>query len=124
MPITGRMDGNLACSPQALTAALYAQAAMLESFTLETFEGRLGERFRVSFEPDQATEVELVETISLGEDAEGGRAPFSLLFRTELHEPYPQRIYPVEHEELGRFELFLVPIAPDERGSLYEAVFS
>jgi hypothetical protein len=32
----------------------------------------------------------------------------------------PQRIFRLEHAELGAFELFLVPIGPGE----YEAVFT
>jgi hypothetical protein len=93
---------------------------VLESFTLETFEGRVGERFVVAFEADAPLEVELVQVSGLGEAPEGGRAPFALLFRAEPHQPFDQRIYPVEHSELGEFELFLVPVAPGE----YEAVFS
>jgi hypothetical protein len=36
----------------------------------------------------------------------------------------PQRIYRLQHEELGQLELFLVPIGPDADGMCYEAVFS
>jgi hypothetical protein len=30
----------------------------------------------------------------------------------------------VEHTTLGRFDLFLVPLGPDDAGARYEAVFS
>jgi hypothetical protein len=36
----------------------------------------------------------------------------------------PQRIHPVEHDRLGRFELFLVPVGPDHIGMRYEAIFT
>jgi hypothetical protein len=36
----------------------------------------------------------------------------------------PQATYPVEHDELGRMEIFLVPIGPDGSGMRYEAVFA
>jgi hypothetical protein len=36
----------------------------------------------------------------------------------------PQRIYRVEHGELGAMEIFLVPIGPDEVAHRYEAVFT
>ena len=52
------------------------------------------------------------------------REPFSLLFRGPLDVVLPQRIYPLEHPDMGRFELFLVPIGPDAEGMRYEAVFS
>jgi hypothetical protein len=29
----------------------------------------------------------------------------------------------MEHEEIGAFDIFLVPIGPDEEGLLYEAIF-
>jgi hypothetical protein len=96
---------------------------MLESFTVETFADRVGEAFRIRFEPDDPVEAELVEAQPLG-PAEGRRAPFSLVFRAPKEPIYPQRIYAVEHDELGSFEIFLVPIAPDEAAARYEAVFT
>ena len=92
---------------------------MLESFTLETFAGRIGERFTIRFEPEQATETELVEAVATGEPGPG-RTPFSLVFRAPAGDVFPQAIYVVEHDELGSFEIFLVPIAED----MYEAIFS
>jgi hypothetical protein len=96
---------------------------VLESFTVETFSDRIGEAFRIRFDPEDAVEAELVEVQPLG-PAEGRRAPFSLVFRAPKDPIYPQRIYAVEHDELGGFEIFLVPIAPDEAGARYEAVFT
>jgi hypothetical protein len=97
---------------------------MLETFEFETFEGRVGERFRVHFEPGRPDELELVEAERGGDAAPGARAPFSLVFAVRSEVVHPQQIYRVDHDELGSFELFLVPIAPDERGTLYEAVFA
>ena len=64
-------------------------------------------------------EVELVEVTEIPREP-GGRAPFSLVFRGGPNPPLPQRIYRVEHDELGAIEIFLVPIASDR----YEAVFT
>ena len=36
----------------------------------------------------------------------------------------PQAIYPLHHPQLGTLEIFLVPIKPDKRGSLFQAVFT
>jgi hypothetical protein len=96
---------------------------VLESFTIETFADRVGEPFLIRFEPEGAVEVELLEAQALG-PPEGRRAPFSLVFRAPKEPIYPQRIYEVEHDELGSFEIFLVPIVPDEAGARYEAVFT
>ena len=46
------------------------------------------------------------------------------LFRGPMTPLLPQRIYPLEHAQLGVFELFLVPIGPDQHGMCYEAVFA
>jgi hypothetical protein len=97
---------------------------MLEDFTIETFAARVGERFRIRFEAGGPAEAELVEVTPVGLPAEGVRTPFSLVFRGPAGASQPQRIYRVEHDELGDFELFLVPIAPDDEGPLYEAVFA
>ncbi len=97
---------------------------MLETFTIDTFSGRIGERFRVRFEAETPVEVELAAAQALGSAEGAGRAPFSIVFRGPQEPIYEQRIYPVEHDELGSFELFLVPIASDASGARYEAVFT
>jgi hypothetical protein len=64
-------------------------------------------------------------TLRSGERATtpSGREPFSIVFRGPLEPVLPQRIYRFEHEALGAFELFIVPIGTDESGMQYEAVF-
>jgi hypothetical protein len=98
---------------------------MLESFELGTFEPHLGESFRIQKVDSSWAEVTLIEATALGEGAlaEGLRAPFSIVFRGPQNPLLPQRTYRVEHENLGAFELFLVPIGPDGEGMRYEAVF-
>ena len=64
-------------------------------------------------------EVELVEVTEISREP-GGRAPFSLVFKGGPKPPLEQRIYRVEHDELGELDIFLVPIAVDQ----YEAVFT
>jgi hypothetical protein len=106
--------------------------AALEAFTVGTFSDRLGESFRLF--PDASSpwlSLELLEATALGgapavgsADREVRRAPFSIVFRGSQRRLLPQRIYRLEHDTLGAFELFLVPIGPDDRGMRYEAVFS
>ena len=88
------------------------------------FRPRVGERFRLDAEP--AFDVELVEVETVGERPfeSSGRVPFSLVFRGPREPVLPQRIYRFENEALGDFELFIVPIGPDESGMRYQAVFS
>jgi hypothetical protein len=99
---------------------------MLDDFTIATFEGRLGERFRMWVDGDTAVEAELIgaESLVAPREGPGTRAPFSIVFLGPTEPVFPQRIYRFEHEELGEFDLFVVPIGQDEIGTSYEAVFS
>lgn len=97
---------------------------MLENFAFETFEERVGDRFLAHFEAEAPAEIELVEVERLGTNGVGRAEPFSLLFSAAADEQHPQRIYRLDHDELGSFEVFLVPLQPDARGPLYEATFA
>jgi hypothetical protein len=105
---------------------------MLESFTLQTFAPRLGEAFRLRLGAGETLDLTLIEATDLGggpapapdQGAAGPpRRPFSVVFRGPPGVPLPQRIYRLEHDRLGAFDLFLVPIGPDAAGMRYEAVF-
>jgi hypothetical protein len=87
----------------------------LETLAAADFAALRGERFRIASQ----FEAELVEVTEISREP-GGRAPFSIEFQGGPSPPLPQRIYRVEHEELGALEIFLVPIADDR----YEAVFT
>jgi len=54
------------------------------------------------------------------------RQAFSLLFHVEDSSKgyLQQRMYEFRHPEMGKFELFLVPLGPDETGFRYEVVFT
>jgi hypothetical protein len=93
--------------------------ADLGNLTIADFEPFLNQRFRVEPGEHPPFELELVEVSEIERDP-GGRAPFSLVFRGGPTPPLPQRIYRVEHDDLGALEIFLVPIAADR----YEAVFT
>lgn len=96
---------------------------MLERFTLDTFAGRLGETFVLRADPEELR-LELVEAEGSGHTTPGGRDAFSIVFRGPVEPLLPQATYPIEHEELGAFDLFLVPIGRDDAGVRYEAVFA
>jgi hypothetical protein len=92
---------------------------MLEDLTVDHFRPLLDQSFRIAPDGAPAFEAELVEVTEIPREP-GGRAPFSLVFRGGPNPPLPQRIYRVEHEQLGELDIFLVPIAVDQ----YQAVFS
>ena len=100
----------------------------LETLTLETFQPRIGQTFRIRPRPDADVPAELIEARALGEPgrpaASRRRMPFSLSFRTNLNPVLPQRIYEVVHDQMGTYEIFLVPVGPDGKGMVYEAIFT
>jgi hypothetical protein len=91
----------------------------LETLSATDFAALQGDRFRIAPDGAPPFEAELVEVTEIPREP-GGRAPFSIVFEGGPSPPLPQRIYRVEHEELGALEIFLVPIAADR----YEAVFT
>ena len=96
---------------------------MLQGFGIATFSERIGETFRLRDGTEAPLELVLIEARGLPGRA-AGREPFSIVFRAPAEPVLEQRIRRLEHDELGAFELFLVPIGPDEAGMRYEAVFT
>jgi hypothetical protein len=91
----------------------------LEALTVDDFAALRGDGFRIAPDGAPGFDAELVDVREIPREP-GGRAPFSLVFQGGPNPPLPQRIYRVEHDELGALEIFLVPIAADR----YEAVFT
>ena len=70
--------------------------------------------------------LELVEVKGyLNQQTEqAGMERFSAFFDGALESFLPQGMYLMQHESLGEFEIFLVPIAQNQNGFRYEAVFN
>lgn len=92
---------------------------------LEDFAPRLNEAFSVEIGGSSAT-FTLVQVQPLPADQVHGlvRAPFSLIFHHAAAVVFPQRIYQMENPAMGGFGIFLVPVARNQDGFLYQAVFS
>lgn len=93
--------------------------------TLENFAGRLNEVFEADVDQGRTSFV-LVEARLLqeGDAVNAIRAPFVLVFRNVSSVLFPQQIFQMENSTLGGLEIFLVPVARDADGFLYEAVFN
>ena len=90
----------------------------LQHALASTFAEHLKGTFRLHHGP-AVTDLELVDV----SDASTRRyVNFSLVFRGPGQPLFPQQIYAFEHDRLGRFDLFIVPIKRDARGLYYEAV--
>ena len=94
---------------------------MIETFTDRTFLDHLNTRFRVIGETAETVDVELVKVTSL---SSARQVQFSILFQGPANLFLPQRTYTLEHEILGKFDLFLVPVGKNAQGFEYEAVFN
>jgi len=93
--------------------------------TLETFEKLINTKFQITFDSQNAYEVELVEIKKGTPINELNIQPFSLLFRGDTSEKlFAQCMYTVYSEDIGSIDLFLIPKQLKQEGIHYEAVFS
>ena len=99
---------------------------MLQDLTVAAFEAQQGTPFRIDYGSGAPLEV-VLHQVRRHEPHPGPRAePFSAYFLGPKSPILRQRIFKVEHDQMGTLELFLVPIGPDPRagGMIYEAVFN
>jgi hypothetical protein len=107
---------------------------MLDTFTLDTFSRCIGQDFHVVTSDNGHPGLRLASAEDLREKpwADGGaerRTPFSLLFHGPAKPFLPQGTYPLRHDAIGDFPLFLVPLGPvpagPDKGLMrYEAIFT
>jgi hypothetical protein len=95
-----------------------------EVLTEEAFARNVQTKFRVPLDEGRQVELELVEVLryGAGADEQQGMERFSAFFEGPGDIFLRQATYTLEHEDLGVFQLFIVPIAKTERGFRYEAV--
>jgi hypothetical protein len=101
---------------------------VLERLTANSFVPLVGDTFVLDGGDAGRLELKLLESRlhdpdAPAEDDSGARAPFALTFRGPLEPVLPQSIYHLEHDSVGAMEIFIVPIARNEAGTTYEAVF-
>ncbi len=93
----------------------------LEDLKKTTFDKHLNTKFHIHLDPSDVADVELVETT---EAKVKGLENFSIVFRGPHDKSFQQSTYKVEHDKIGSFDLFMVPIGKDNNGIYYEAVFN
>lgn len=113
-----------------LASRALARTVALSELGLAAFTGLLGTSFRVRPEAGRAVELKLLkaEPVPATRPARAGGAQwegFWLVFCGPSAQPLSQAIYSFEHEQVGRFEMFIVPIGqPFDGQSRYQAVFN
>lgn len=97
----------------------------MADLTEAEFSKHVNTKFRVMTEPE-AVELELtaVKGYPGHSGDQQGMERFSLFFEGPSTPLLPQSTYSLEHDGMGGFDLFIVPIKPDSESSRYEAVFN
>ena len=98
---------------------------MAVALTEKEFSQHLNTSFQLKLD-DQKVELELVEVKGYLPQAQEqtGMERFSVFFDGPGSVRLPQRLYALAHEQMGEFEIFLVPISGNQQGFRYEAVFN
>lgn len=95
---------------------------MTDRLTHEALTKNLNTTFRIRVDDSATVETQLIEV------SENKLLPrqerFEVVFRAPNEVPLGQGVRWFEHDEMGEFELFLVPISQDEKSTYYEAVFN
>jgi hypothetical protein len=95
---------------------------MLEDLTRDAFAENLNTTFTVHLGEIGVVDINLVEVSELR--AVGRQRMYSLFFLGPLEQPLQQQVYKMEHDRLGVFDLFIVPVGREPDGMRYEAVFN
>lgn len=95
---------------------------MEASLTHEAFTQHAGTKFRVQVDENTGVELELIEVSEL--KVYPRQEEFSLVFRGPSEAFLDQGARLFTHEQMGEFELFIVPIRQDGQGFYYEAIFN
>lgn len=86
------------------------------------FAAALHTQFGLRQDGSQSIELELIHVSEL--QSTPRQEMYAIIFRGPLSAPLSQRIYQLEHEQMGMFSLFIVPVGKGEQGYEYEAIFN
>jgi hypothetical protein len=95
------------------------------SLTEKEFSQHVGTKFRTNLD-QRELDLDLLEVKGYQSHAneQGGMERFSVVFAGPRDSYLPQQTYRMEHERMGEFEIFLVPVSGDDKSFRYEAVFN
>jgi len=99
---------------------------MAAILTADEFAKHVNTRFRTTLDAETRADLELVEVkvYTSKHEEQSGMERFSVYFTGPTDPLLPQKLYAFQHDEMGEFELFLVPLSRNDEGSRYEAVFN
>ena len=92
------------------------------SLTHENFAAQLNKTFSVQIDDANVVDLVLAQVSEL--KTYPGQELFAIVFHGPLEPFLDQGLRQFEHDEMGQFKLFLVPIGKDDNSYSYEAVFN
>ena len=95
---------------------------MEASLTHEEFSKNANTKFQVQVDENTQTELDLINVSDLKLYPQ--QEEFALEFRGPLDTFLGQGARNFSHDQMGQFELFIVPIKQDGQGFYYEAIFN
>jgi len=95
---------------------------MDQSLTYKAFAESLNTKFQAQLDNEKYLELDLVEVSELTRTPR--QEQFSLVFRGPREFFLGQGTREMEHELMGQFQIFIVPIREDAQGYYYEAIFN
>jgi len=115
----------LTTSKEAAKTSTEKRQATLVDFTKATFAAQVNTMFRIQSKTLKPADVKLIEVKDIGptpDQRKSGKECFSLLFTGQPR--LRQDTYTIDHKELGKFALLLVPVGKDKKAAYYEAVIN
>ena len=100
------------------------ELTMSSNLTEAEFSKHVNTKCRVAVEPPIELELTEVKGYLSKENEQTGMERFSAFFRGPGDRYLRQKVYSFEHEQMGAFEMFLVPVSQGQDGLRYEAVFN
>jgi hypothetical protein len=97
------------------------KAKSLDHLHHQDFAGLVNTRFSAK-SGRKAVALTLISARQIGSDSKG--RSFSLKFTGKPDQTLTQRIYELQHDEIGAFDVFMVPNQTDVRGQHYEVLFN
>ena len=95
---------------------------MEASLTHEAFTQNANTKFQVLVDENTTVELELVEVSDV--KLHPRQEEFGVEFRGPLDMFLGQGVRDFAHEQMGKFELFIVPVRQEPDGFYYEAIFN
>lgn len=95
----------------------------LDQLSAEQFAELVGTTFTVVTPATVPSGLELT-TVTPARPSGNDYENFCLLFDGSAEHPLPQRTHQFEHQQIGRFDLFIVPVGNEHGRRQYQAVFN